>query len=50
MIVMKSGDFYLGSRTRDSANRRLAINHLATGGGMYQIGGVYQITPLSWSG
>jgi len=29
--LMKSGDFYLGSRTRDSANRRLALNHSATG-------------------
>jgi len=28
--MMKSGDFFLGSRTRDSANRRLALNHSAT--------------------
>jgi len=27
--VIKSGDFYVGSRTRDSANRCLAVNHSA---------------------
>ena len=27
---MKSGDFYLGSQTRDSANRRSALNRSAT--------------------
>jgi len=29
-FVMKSGDFYLGSRTRDSANRSLALNQSST--------------------
>jgi len=29
-MLMKSGNFYLGSRTRDSANRGLALNHSAT--------------------
>jgi len=33
---MKSGDFYFGSRTRDSASRCLVINHSATGA-RYQI-------------
>jgi len=28
--MMKSGDFHLRSRTQDSANRRLALNHSAT--------------------